>query len=46
MIYYLKESWPILAALGFAILLTYGATMPYIRKEKKRRAALQETQDD
>ncbi len=46
MIYYLKESWPVIAALVFVILLTYGATMPYIRKDRKRRAALQETQDD
>jgi len=42
---YLAESWPILAALAFLALLTYGAIRPYMKRDAKT-SPTKETSDD
>ena len=45
MLAFLANTWPMFAALALVLLITIGATMPYIRAEKKRRARLEQTDD-
>lgn len=34
---FLANTWPVLMALALVGAITYGATMPYVRKERRRR---------
>ena len=34
---YLANTWPFLLALALVGLITYGALMPYVRAERRRR---------
>ena len=45
MIDFLANTWPMLFALGLVALITIGATMPYIRKDRKRREELEKHND-
>ena len=38
---FLAETWPILGALALVGVITYGALMPYIRAEKRRREQME-----
>ena len=42
---FLANTWPILGALALVGLITYGALMPHIRAERRRRDMLENTDD-
>ncbi len=42
---FLANSWPILGAIALVIVITIGATMPYIRKDRKRRQEMEQNND-
>lgn len=42
---FLKDTWPMFAALGLVTVITIGAIMPYIRKDRKRREELEQKND-
>lgn len=41
---FLADTWPMWGAMALVFVLTYGAIMPYARKEAKRRREME--QDD
>ncbi|MCL3882847.1 hypothetical protein [Marivita sp. GX14005] len=41
----LANSWPVLAALAIVGVITFGATMPYIRRDRKRREEMEQDND-
>ncbi|MFP7570471.1 hypothetical protein [Marivita sp. S2033] len=41
----LNNSWPVLAALALVGVITFGATMPYIRRDKARREEMEKDND-
>ncbi|HKK97489.1 MAG TPA: hypothetical protein VJ928_04865 [Marivita sp.] len=45
MLTFLSNTWPIFFAIGLVTLITVGATMPYIRKDRKRREELEQDND-
>jgi hypothetical protein len=45
MIDFLTNTWPMFAALGLVTLITVGATLPYIRKDRKRREEMEQKND-
>ncbi|MHA6323895.1 hypothetical protein [Roseivivax sp. CAU 1753] len=45
LIRFLAETWPILGALALMGLITYGALMPAIRADKRRRAEMEKDDD-
>lgn len=42
---FLSNTWPMFAAIGLVTLITVGATMPYIRKDRKRREEMEQDND-
>ena len=42
---FLADTWPMFAAIGLVTLITIGATMPYIRKDRKRREEMEKNND-
>lgn len=42
---FLTNTWPMFAAIGLVIVITIGATMPYIRKDRKRREEMEQDND-
>ena len=45
MINFLTNTWPMFAAIGLVTVITVGATMPYIRKDRKRREEMEQKND-
>ena len=45
MISFLSNTWPLFAAIGLVTLITIGATMPYIRKDRARRDEMEKEND-
>ena len=45
MIGFLSDVWPVLGALALVGIITYGALMPYIRAERKRRDNMEKMDD-
>jgi hypothetical protein len=45
MMQFLANTWPLFGAIGLVTLITIGATMPYIRKDRKRREELEQDND-
>ncbi|WP_157937721.1 hypothetical protein [Oceaniglobus roseus] len=42
----LTEGWPLFAALGLVLLITYGALRPYLKQDAARRDPKKDTSDD
>ena len=40
------EAWPLFAAIGLVVLITYGALRPYMAKSRKPAPPAKETQND
>jgi len=45
MMTFLMNTWPMFAAIGLVTLITIGATMPYIRKDRARRDHMEKDND-
>lgn len=45
MMTFLANTWPMFFAIGLVAFITIGATMPYIRKDRKRREELEQKND-
>ncbi|WP_292288109.1 hypothetical protein [Marivita sp.] len=42
---FIANTWPFFAAIGLVAVITVGATMPYIRKDRKRREQMEQDND-
>ncbi|SHH14546.1 hypothetical protein [Marivita hallyeonensis] len=42
MLDFLANTWPMFAAIGLVTVITIGATMPYIRKDRKRHEEMEQ----
>ncbi|MFW2587370.1 hypothetical protein [Sagittula sp. SSi028] len=42
---FLADSWPFFGAIALVVVITWGALQPYIRQDRKRRQAQEETDD-
>ena len=41
----LSDTWPMLGALALVGVITYGALMPYIRAERRRKEQMEKMDD-
>ena len=41
----LSEGWPVLGALALVTVIVIGATRPYIKQDKARRARMEKSDD-
>ncbi len=42
----MSEGWPMFAAFGLVLFITYGALRPYLKKDAARRDRTKEASDD